>query len=265
MKLRRRAPIRFPRPALLLSVVVLIGAAYLLGWSKVFVVDTIVIETKNKEVAQEVRAKLAESPEVVKLGDPLARVDRREIASRLRELLWVENIQLDRRLISGEVRISIIPRDPIGRLTTASSTNVESIGFMGSDLEIFYLPRSAVDRAIATGETNWGKIPEISFQGEYQGDPRDTSKAIREHIKSLVSILNEKGYRAKQISVKSPTEVSSSIVKSGAQSRRNLDIFWGSVNELPLKIEVLERLLELEENKRATYFNLSNPVSPIAK
>jgi hypothetical protein len=261
MKPKIRIPLRLPRPALLLSIVILVGAAYLLGWSKIFVVESIVIETKNTEVAQEVQAKLLESPAVVKIGDPLARVDRRAIASRLREMLWVENITLNRKLLSGEVSIEVIPRDPIGRLTPSSSSTVDSVGFLGADLEVFYLPRSAVTNAIATGETNWGKIPEISFQGEFQGDPRETNRQIREEIRALIAALSDKGYRALQINVKSRTEISSAISKDN----KRLDIYWGSVNELPLKIEVLERLLELKENKRASYFNLSNPVSPIAK
>ncbi|MFM7492120.1 MAG: cell division protein FtsQ/DivIB [Actinomycetota bacterium] len=261
MKPKIRIPLRLPRPALLLSIAILVGAAYLLGWSKIFVVESIVIETKNTEVAQELQAKLLESPAVVKIGDPLARVDRRAIASRLREMLWVENITLNRKLWSGEVSIEVIPRDPIGRLTPSSSATVDSVGFLGADLEVFYLPRSAVTNAIATGETNWGKIPEISFQGEFQGDPRETNRQIREEIRALIAALSDKGYRALQINAKSPAEISSAISKDN----KRLDIYWGSVNELPLKIEVLERLLELKENKRASYFNLSNPVSPIAK
>jgi hypothetical protein len=46
---------------------------------------------------------------------------------------------------------------------------------------------------------------------------------------------------------------------------RKLDIYWGSVKELPLKIEVMERLLDLKENKRVKSINLSNPVAPIVK
>ena len=72
MKNRIRIPIRSPRPALLFSFVILVGAAYLLGWSKIFVVESIVIQTKNKDVAQEVQLKLSENPAVVSIGDPLA-------------------------------------------------------------------------------------------------------------------------------------------------------------------------------------------------
>lgn len=244
-----------------MSTAILAGLAYLLGWSNAFVVEKIVIQTQSKEVSQEVKAKLAQSPAVVKNGDPLARVDRRAIASRLRELLWVENIQLDRRLLAGEVLITVIPREPIARITTSTSATVDSIGFLGADLEIFYLPRSAVDKAISSGETNWGSIPEVSFQGEFQGGAGETTDAIRQDIRTLLESLKKTELKTKQVVAQSPTELSTKVSKSG----KTLDIYWGSVNELSLKIEVLERLMALQENKRARYFNLSNPVSPIVK
>ena len=261
MRRKIQIPFRLPPFALLLSTAILAGLAYLLGWSNAFVVEKIVIQTQNKDVSREVKAKLAQNPAVVKNGDPLARVDRRAIASRLRELLWVENIQLDRRLLAGEVLITVIPREPIARITTSTSATVDSIGFLGADLEIFYLPRSAVDKAISSGETNWGSIPEVSFQGEFQGGASETTDAIRQDIRTLLETLNKSELKTKQVIAQSPTELSTQVSKSG----KTLDIYWGSVNELSLKIEVLERLMALKENKRARYFNLSNPVSPIVK
>lgn len=261
MRRRIQIPFRLPSLALVLSTAILVGLAYLLGWSNAFVVEKIVIQTQSREVSQEVKAKLAQSPAVVKIGDPLARVDRRAIASRLRELLWVENIQLDRRLFAGEVLISVIPREPIARITTSTSATVDSIGFLGADLEIFYLPRSAVDKAISSGETNWGSIPEVSFQGEFQGGASETPDAIRQDIRTLLNSLIKNDVKVKQVVAQSPTELSTKVSKSG----KTLDIYWGSVNELSLKIEVLERLMALKENKRARYFNLSIPVSPIVK
>ena len=261
MKRKLSSSFRLPRLALLLSIAIVVGLADLLGWSKVFVVEKIEIQTQSKDISQEVKAKLAENPEVVRIGDPLARVDRRAIASRLRELLWVENIKLDRRLLSGEVRISVIPREPIGRITTSTSASVDSVGFLGADLEIFYLPRSAVDKAISSGETNWGAIPEISFLGEFQGGASKTNDVIRQDIKNLLQSLIKSEFDVKEVVAQSPTELSTKLSKSG----KTLDIFWGSVNELSLKIDVLDRLMALKENKRARYFNLSNPVSPIVK
>jgi len=261
MRRKIQIPFRLPPLALVVSTAILAGLAYLLGWSNTFIVEKIVIQTQNREISREVKAKLAESPAVVKNGDPLARVDRRAIASRLRELLWVENIQLDRRMFAGEVLITVIPRDPIARITTATIATVDSVGFLGADLEIFYLPRTAVDKAISSGETNWGAIPEVSFQGEFQGGAGETSDAIRQDIRTLIDTLTSAEFNVKEVVAQSPSELSTKVAKS----EKTLDIYWGSVNELSLKIEVLERLMALKENKRARYFNLSNPISPIVK
>ena len=246
-----------PKPILIFSLLILVGAAYLLGWSKIFVVEKIVVASQDRDVVKEITMKIAQPPSVVKIGQPLARVDRREIASRLRELLWVDNVELDRKIFTGEVLIKVIPRSPIARLVSTNSNNVESVGFMSQDLDFFYLPRQAVQQAIATGETNWGDIPELNFSGEIAS----STNAEREDIRELIRTLSTQGYGIRGITVKSPTEFSSSIMRD----TRKLDIYWGSVKELPLKIEVMERLLDLKENKRVKSINLSNPVAPIVK
>ena len=246
-----------PKPLLLISILVLVGAAYLLGWSKIFVVEKVVVASQDKDVVKEVTMKLAQPPAVVQIGEPLARVDRREIASRLRELLWVDNVELNRNIFSGEVQIKVLPRSPIARLVSTNSANVESVGFMSRELDFFYLPRQAVQQAIATGETNWGDIPELKFSGVIQS----STSAIRSDIRELITTLSTQGYGIRAIDVKSPTEFSSVIVRDS----KKLDIYWGSVKELELKIEVMERLLELKENKRITSVNLANPIAPIVK
>lgn len=220
-------------------------------------VEKIVVASQDEDVVKEITMKIAQPPSVVKIGQPLARVDRREIASRLRELLWVDNVELDRKMFTGEVLIRVIPRSPIARLVSTNSNNVESVGFMSKDLDFFYLPRQAVQQAIATGETNWGDIPELNFSGEIAS----STNAEREDIRELIRTLSTQGYGIRGITVKSPTEFSSSIMRD----TRKLDIYWGSVKELPLKIEVMERLLDLKENKRVKSINLSNPVAPIVK
>jgi len=245
------------KPILLMSFLVLAGAAYLLGWSKIFVVENIVIASQDKEVVKEITMKMAQPPAVVQIGEPLARVDRREIASRLRELLWVDNVELNRNIFSGEVKVKVLPRSPIARLVSTNSANVESIGFMSKELDFFYLPRQAVQQAIATGETNWGDIPELKFSGEIQS----STSAIRSDIRELITTLSTQGYGISTIDVKSPSEFNSSIVRDS----KRMDVFWGSVKELQLKIDVMERLLELKENKRIKSVNLANPVAPIVK
>lgn len=239
----------FKAPALVLSVLILALATYVLGWSQIFTVEKIIVDSKDKKIVKDVMTKITEPPAVVKIGQPLARVDRREIATRLREMLWVENIKLDRRLLSGELHIEIVARNPIGRLITKDSTNVESIGFLDRDLESFYLPAEAVARALASGE--WSEMPEISIQQD--------SKELRSDISKLIETLQGNSVKVERVIAKDQLAISTKLVTEG----RRLDISWGSVKDLELKIEIMNRLLELKANKSVKNINLSNPISPI--
>lgn len=239
----------FKAPALVLSVLILALATYVLGWSQIFTVEKIIVDSKDKKIVKDVMTKIIEPPAVVKIGQPLARVDRREIATRLREMLWVENIKLDRRLLSGELHIEIVARNPIGRLIPKDSTNVESIGFMDRDLESFYLPAEAVARALASGE--WSEMPEISIQQD--------SKELRSDISKLIETLHGNSVKVERVIAKDQLAISTKLLTEG----RRLDISWGSVKDLELKIEIMNRLLELKANKSVKNINLSNPISPI--
>jgi hypothetical protein len=236
-------------PVLVLSIVILALATYILGWSQIFTVEKIIIDSKDKKIVKDVMDKINKQPAVVEIGQPLARVDRREIATRLREMLWVENIKLERRLLSGELHISIIARDPIGRLIPRDSTNVESIGFIDQDLENFYLPTEAVARALAAGE--WSEMPEISIQND--------SRELRSDIAQLIETLQGKSLKVERVNAKDQISISTKLINQG----RRLDISWGSVKDLELKIEIMNRLLELKANKSVKNLNLSNPTSPI--
>jgi cell division septal protein FtsQ len=200
--------------------------------------------------------KINQAPAVVTVGEPLARVDRREIASRLRELVWVENVQLDRRMLSGELRLKILPRNPIGRLVAQDSSNIDSVGFMDRDLEFFYLPREAVARAVASGETGWATMPELSLMAdgdEVRGDVRFIIESLQKEKSGIEEIH--------RVTAKDQESISTTVTREG----RKLDISWGSVKELELKVEVMNRLLELKANKRVNFIDLSNPIAPIVK
>ena len=244
------------RPLLIASILVLIAAAYVLGWTKIFVVEKVIIDSSDKKIVADVMTKINQAPAVVTVGEPLARVDRREIASRLRELVWVENVQLDRRMLSGELRLKILPRNPIGRLVAQDSSNIDSVGFMDRDLEFFYLPREAVARAVASGETGWATMPELSLMAdgdEVRGDVRFIIESLQKEKSGIEEIH--------RVTAKDQESVSTTVTREG----RKLDISWGSVKELELKVEVMNRLLELKANKSVNFIDLSNPIAPIVK
>ena len=244
------------RPLLIASILVLIAAAYVLGWTKIFVVEKVIIDSSDKKIVADVMTKINQAPAVVTVGEPLARVDRREIASRLRELVWVENVQLDRRMLSGELHLKILPRNPIGRLVAQDSSNIDSVGFMDRDLEFFYLPREAVARAVASGETGWATMPELSLMAdgdEVRGDVRFIIESLQKEKSGIEEIH--------RVTAKDQESISTTVTREG----RKLDISWGSVKELELKVEVMNRLLELKANKRVNFIDLSNPIAPIVK
>lgn len=239
----------FRKPLLVISIFLLAIAAYVLGWTKVFVVEKVIIDSKDKKVVREVLQKINQSPAVIETGQPLARVDRREIATRLREMLWIENVKLDRRLFSGELHLEIVPRNPVGRLVAKDSTNLESIGFMDKDLEYFFLPAVAVNRAISSGE--WSDLPEIAFL--------DDSDEVRAAVRDLLQVLADYNLQVRAVAAKDQMSLSTKVLYNG----RKLDISWGSVNQLELKLQILERLMLLKANRNVTAVNLSNPVTPI--
>lgn len=237
------------KPIFALSTLIIVASAYILGWTNLFVVEKIIIDSNDKKVVQDVMSKIKQQPPVVELGQPLARVDRREIATRLREMLWIENIKLDRRIFSGELHLEIIPRNPIARLVPNDSTNVATIGFMDRDLEYFYLPREAVNRAINAGE--WSQVPELAIL-------RDSAE-LRQDVSELLSELQKSSLMVERVTAKDQLAISTKVSRQG----RILDISWGSVKDLELKIEILNRLMELKANRNVKNVNLSNPVSPI--
>lgn len=237
------------KPIFALSTLIIVASAYILGWTNLFVVEKIIIDSNDKKVVQDVMSKIKQQPPVVELGQPLARVDRREIATRLREMLWIENIKLDRRIFSGELHLEIIPRNPIARLVPKDSTNVATIGFMDRDLEYFYLPREAVNRAINAGE--WSQVPELAIL-------RDSAE-LRQDVSELLSELQKSSLMVERVTAKDQLAISTKVSRQG----RILDISWGSVKDLELKIEILNRLMELKANRNVKNVNLSNPVSPI--
>ena len=90
------------RLILLISTVLLVAAAYVLGWSTLFTVSAIEINGSTTTL----------NSGIVK-GQKLARVEPRAIAAKFESLDWVEDAQVSRNWISGKVRIDLTERTPV--------------------------------------------------------------------------------------------------------------------------------------------------------
>lgn len=234
---------------ILLALVLIAGLSYLFGWSSIFSVKKVTIAVADSAVAKEIDATLNSPPAVIVIGEKLARVDKRVINARMKTLLWVDKVSIRRNFFSGEVRISIAPREPIARLAGSG----ESISFLATNLEIFSVSASAVKTASSIGAGDWGDLPTLTINR--------SDRATLEDIKTLIEALEKFGATVKTISAPSQGDLSSAIEISG----KKVEILWGSVQELALKERVLQALLAAEENKKVKRIDLSDPLNPTVR
>ena len=124
------------------------------------------------------------------------------------------------------------------------------IGFLDKNLEIFYLAADQVADAQAAGQVDWSGLPKLKIANQSE---------LKSDVALLLEELSRANAKVLYLSAPSRDKFRSKVDIAG----RELDVFWGSVNEFPLKFEVLVRLMALKENRRAKEFDLSTPLSPV--
>jgi cell division septal protein FtsQ len=211
-----------------ITVAVFAGATYLLAWSPVFEVSTIIVKGAPKEVSSAVIVRASK----ISIGDKLARIEPRSIDNRLAEINWIESADLSRNWISGEITIAIKPRMAVGLYKGRA---------LDSSGKIFDLPGQAPDQlpVVTAASTELGLEAIQLF--------RELPLSIRENLISI-SASNK-----------------SSIWSVEMRENRKLLVQWGSLEELALKVRVYKALLALPENKSINKIDLSAPHAPIVK
>jgi cell division septal protein FtsQ len=89
---------------ILISAIVFASASYILGWSSIFVVDSVEITGTETKLNPGVST-----------GEKLARVETRAVAAKFENLDWVEDAKVTRNWISGKVTIEVTERTPLAR------------------------------------------------------------------------------------------------------------------------------------------------------
>ncbi len=214
--------------ALILSLIIFVGLIYLLAWSSVFTVKDIKVLGAPTKVSKELVLKTSE----ITIGQKLARIEPRSAEHRIESLAWVKKISISRNWISGEVTLAITPRTPKayynGKTLDATGAIFELPGFDG------------------------GKLPQVTAATPGLGIEavalfRDLPVDFREQVTSL-SAINEANF---------------SLVIN--HKGRSLSVKWGANAENPLKVQVIQALLDQPENKRIKRVDLSAPHAPIVK
>ena len=204
------------------------GLVYLFAWSSIFAVSTVAITGAPTSETEKTISQIA----AISSGQKLARVEPRAIAHRIEDLTWIKSVDISRNWINGEVEIVVTPRTPSayfnGATMDASGTIFTLPGFEGADL-----PRVSAP------------TPELGLSAIelFQSLPED--------------------FKSKVISLSAHND--SNIAMQIALDEREIRVLWGANEKSALKIEVINALVALEENKNIRRIDVSAPHAPIVK
>jgi len=204
------------------------GLVYLFAWSSIFAVSTVAITGAPTAETEKSISQIAN----ISTGQKLARVEPRAIAHRIEDLTWIKSVDISRNWINGEVEIVVTPRTPSayfnGATMDASGTIFTLPGFEGADL-----PRVSAP------------TPELGLSAIelFQSLPED--------------------FKSKVISLSAHND--SNIAMQIALDEREIRVLWGANEKSALKIEVINALVALQENKNIRRIDVSAPHAPIVK
>lgn len=218
---------------LAISVLAGIGLAYLLGWSSVFNVEKLVITGAPNET---VRVQIEKRSDI-EIGEKLARVNPSSSERKIGKISWVREVSISRNWLSGEVTVAISPREPLA-FFNADQVPGQTIDQDGS---LFVLPGYANDQLALIS----AKSPQSALKANELFI--DLPEEFRSSISSMVATSDNTFTLIKEV------------------KNRSIRIRWGDSSEMTLKIAVIEKLLNLPENKAITLIDVVAPHAPIVK
>jgi cell division protein FtsQ len=226
----------------LIVITIILGIAYLLGWSSALTVKKIEITGSDSQkviVLQLEKNNLALVNEM-----KLARVDIRAIKRVIGDLDWLAQAQVDRSWFKRSINIEVVEKVAVARAVTSDQKVINFDQNGGS-----FTPVS--NKQVRSSQ----KLPLISSDSNSAEDYAAVAKFLQELpdesmalIADLIGLsVGESGY----ISMK--TQI----------NNRMVNINWGEPTLISQKSRTLQALLLLPENKSAKNFDLSLPDSPV--
>ena len=221
------------------------GLIYVLGWSSLLTIQAVEIKGTNQDNL--ISAQLLAGRSNLVLGEPLARMNPKHEENLITDLEWVKEAQVSRNWWTREVQVLVTPKIPIAifKIAGAASTKPRYLASDGTD---FSSPQNF---------TNLATISLINNGQNLVGQRR----IIASFVSSLPADLIP-GLENLEITKKGEVIMATELRKPA------LRINWGSSNsseEIVIKSNVLKDLLDLPENKKITYVDLSVANAPIVK
>ncbi len=210
------------KPLIALATAISVGlASYALGWSTLFTVSSVEIKGTDQFL-----------PQNVKVGEKLARVEPRAVASTYENFAFVQDAQVSRNWISGKVTISITTRTPVAIF------NNQAIDASGKAFMV------KGDLPAALPQIQAGNIEIAVTAVEFM-------TSLPDEIRSDLKILKVRSTGAYVLEVD--------------VEGRKVEVRWGLATDNELKAKVYQALLAQPENAKLKRMDLSAPHAPIVK
>lgn len=227
---------------LLLAITLISGSSYLLGWSSVFTVSKITVEGTSSRV--EIFRKLSSDSIELTVGSKLARIETRAIKRSIGMLDWIDEVNVSRDWFDKSINVSVREKKAVAKAITTKN------GLINFDVsgEIFK-PISASQQSIQE------RLPLVITEGNDSAQLASVASLLAQMPTQMSDLI---------LNLKSISVANSGYIQMETKvNELPLRIDWGLVSDIDLKIEVLNALLKLPENKRIKRVDLSQPELPI--
>lgn len=227
---------------LLLAITLISGSSYLLGWSSVFTVSKITIEGTSSRA--EIFRKLSSDSIELAVGSKLARIETRAIKRSIAMLEWIDEVNVSRDWFDKSINVSVREKKAVAKAITSKN------GLINFDVsgEIFK-PISASQQSIQE------RLPLVITEGNDSAQLASVASLLAQMPTQMADLI---------LNLKSISVANSGYIQMETKvNELPLRIDWGLVSDIDLKIEVLNALLKLPENKRIKRIDLSQPELPI--
>ena len=221
------------------------GLVYVLGWSSLITIQA--VEIKGTNQVNLISSQLSAGASNLVLGEPLARMNPKHEENLITDLEWIKAAEVSRNWWTREVQVLVTPKIPIAIFKVAGTSETKP-RYLASDGSDFSSPQVF---------TNLATISLINNGQNLVGQRR----IIAGFVASLPTDLIP-GLENLEITNKGEVLMVTKLRKP------TLRINWGSSNspeEITVKSNVLKDLLDLPENKKITYVDLTVANSPVVK
>jgi len=231
--MRKRRLRNAPGIFLIFLLVGLLG--YLLGWSKALEIRTIEISAAGNESL--VRTIMV--PRDLHIGLPIARVSTSRIQDDLAQFTWVRTMKIDRRWLAHDVKVMITERQGVAQYIDSQGV-IEYFDASGHNFISPNPPKGVpvINFAVENGES---RSAVATFLAQAPADLTANLSSLSVDIRNQISLTTR------------------------VANYKSLQIAWGSDAQIPLKVQVLRKLLRLPENEKLVSVDLSNPLTPTVK